>query len=133
MKIIAAFFALTCLSLVFATDSTQAFQVYTADQLANGIGVRSSLGFMDTEAEEPSGLQMEFRTSNGAVGQGNASGLFGGYDEGNNWYGRQDSGGRSYGDRTSNYQNCSNKDSQVGMLNAFGSNSGGSYPCQRFR
>ena len=139
MKTRSNLFALAVGLAIFASfalvdGEAQAFQVYSADQLENGIGVRGGVGFKDNYAEETQGLQMHFHTSNGSVNRGNAANMFGGYYEGNNWYGRQDSGGRSFGDRRdTSWQNCSNVDSQVGMLNAFGSGHGGSYPCQRFR
>jgi len=130
----AALFLMMILPLAFATSDAQAFQVYTPDQLENGIGVRGSIGFKDTMADQPTGPTFEFRASTGMRGN-DSSLMFGGRpSDYNNWYGRQDTGGRSYRDqRNTNYQSCTGTDSQVGMLNAFGSGSSGAYPCQRFR
>jgi len=120
--------------ILVAGGAAQAFQVYTPDQLANGIGVRGGIGFTDTMDDLDATTNSRFSIS---TGSSSGSSLFGGNSAGyNNWYGRQDTGGRTYGDdRSSNYQNCSNSatSSQIGMLNAFGSGNNGSYPCQRFR
>jgi hypothetical protein len=130
----AAFFVMMILPLAFATGSAQAFQVYTPDQLENGIGVRGGVGFKDTMAEPNTGPKFEFRASTGMRGN-DSSMMFGGRSSDyTNWYGRKDTGGRSYGDqRNSNYQSCTGSDSQVGMLNSFGGGTSGAYPCQRFR
>ena len=128
----AAFVTLVAFALSMPFGAAQAFQVYTPDQLENGIGVRGGLGFKDAFPEETQGFKTEFNVSSGAR---DSSSIFGGQrSEFNNWYGRPDGGGRNFGDdRTSNNQNCASADSQVGMLNAFGSGTGGVYPCQRFR
>jgi hypothetical protein len=130
MKSLASLLAIAALSFI-VTNPTQAFQVFTQDQLANGIGVRGGMGFTDLMPEEESNFQVEFSAAD-RVGM-NRTSLFGGYSDQNNWWGRRDGGGRNYGDRKTNWQSCGSTDSQVGMLNAFGSGSGGSYPCQRFR
>ncbi len=133
---ISAFFAavFATVFMVAAGGAAQAFQVYTPDQMANGIGVRGGVGFTDTQDDLDAESKSQFSISSGSS---NSSSLFGGNSAGySNWYGRQDTGGRTYGDdRSSNYQNCSSSatSSQVGMLNAFGSGNNGSYPCQRFR
>jgi len=123
---------LVIFALSMSAGTAQAFQVYTPDQLENGIGVRGNLGFKDTYPEETQGFKTEFNVSAGAR---NSSSFLGGLpSDNNNWYGRPDGGGRNFGDdRSSNNQNCASLDSQIGMLNAFGRSSGGSYPCQRFR
>ena len=130
MKSLASLVALVALSISLI-GTAQAFQVFTEDQLANGLGVRGGMAFTDLMPEEDSNFQVEFSATDRAGMNSNS--FFGGYSEYNNWWGRRDGGGRNYGDRKSNWQNCSNTDSQVGMLNAFGNGSSGAYPCQRFR
>jgi hypothetical protein len=119
--------------LLVAAGAAQAFQVYTPDQLANGIGVRGGAGFTDTTSDLGAESKTHFSISSGSS---NNSSPFSGNSAGySNWYGRQDTAGRSYtDDQNSGYQNCAPAtNSQVGMLNAFGSGHNGSYPCQRFR